>query len=513
MWSCRNVQHSGTPQNVPLPDGHCRLINQLPQEILSIIFKYSVDFDNDYSLLEGLVEQKQSSYNDETSIVASQILPLELLVSHVCRLWRNIALETPSLWANISVTNTACLPYERVVAYLERSKSFPLYICIAGGVTRLPSVEADNFEVLLALLVPHLSRWASIQVTVRRYEYMHAFLKAISGPSVPPATRLEELILICYSKLGSMAIIKVDPDDNDLILFGESAPLLRTLALYAVHINWSQAWVQSAPNLRTLHLSLHEMDLRPTSAILLGAPKLQTLKINNSGPLDVTVEPFIHLPNLLELNYRDQDPLEFTWLLRRLCIPVLKTLTLHFHVDIPQIYSDLVTQLAGPATQVTPSSIKQPCSLLRSLETLNIVRLPCSSGSAEILYRELVNLKVLKISMLHMPPSFFDLLYTWRPNLSGGLDFMAPKGAQSGSTVILLPSLKDLFLSGVTILELPTLVMQRRDAGVPLRSISMKRQYETRLSEEVWLRENLEKFEITEDIDDEESEDSDSESE
>ena len=503
MRSCQSTQHSSIPLNnpfVPLSDGRCQ-INQLPQKILSIIFRHSVDLDNGYPQLHSLVEQEHGSYHDETSTITSEILAFELLISHVCRHWRNIALETPSLWTNISVTNTACLPYERVATYLERSKSLPLDICIAGGVMQLPSIEADNFEALLTLLVPHLSRWASIQVTVWRYDYIYAFFKAVSGPSVPPATRLEELKLVCNSELGPLATAQDPKFFDHFILFGGTAPLLRTLVLFGVSIDWSQGWLQSAPNLQTLHLACHKMHFRPSckafSAILLGAPKLQTLKLEESGPFNYTMEPLL-LPNLLELDFRDQVPLEIIWLLRGLCTPMLKILTLNFSAETPQSYSYLVAQLVGPATQVSPSSIGQPCSLLRSLETLNIQSLPCSPDSAEMLYRELVNLKVLKFSRLHTPQSFWDLLSPWQPDVSGGLDFLAPKWAQAGSIVIYLPSLKDLFLSGVTIFELPALVTERRDAGVPLRSISMKRYYWTRLSDEVWLRDNLEKFEITE---------------
>ena len=483
MYSFRGAQHPSTPQNVPLPDGHCQ-INQLPHEILSIIFKYSF-------------EQKERCYNHETLFLVSEILAFELQISHVCRLWRNIALDTPSLWTNISVITTESLPYERVVAHLERSKSLPLDIYIAGGVTQLPSVEADTFEALLALLVPHLSRWASIQVVFKRYEYMHTFLKAVSGPSVPPATRLKELRLLCKSRLGSAAIIEGGFSGDDFILFGGSAPLLRTLVLYAVYVDWSQAWIQSAPNLQTLHLAYHEKDLRPTSAILLGAHKLRTLKIWQSGPWDDTVGPLLHLPNLLELEIRDEVPQETTRLLRRLCSPALKTLTLDFIVDTPEIYSDLVALLVGPATQVMPSSIEQPYNLLRSLETLNLESLPCTPDCAEMLYRELVNLKGLTISRVYTPESFWDLLFPESCDLSG-LD-LTPKQARAESTIIFLPSLKDLVLSGVPINELPTLVMERRNAGVPLRSISTTRSWEGSWFDEAYapsLRDKLEKFEI-----------------
>lgn len=211
----------------------------------------------------------------------------------------------------------------------------------------------------------------------------------------------------------------------------------------------------------------------------------------------MTLGPLLHLPNLLELEIRDEVPQETTRLLRRLCSPALKTLTLDFIVDTPEIYSDLVALLVGPATQVMPSSIEQPYNLLRSLETLNLESLPCTPDCAEMLYRELVNLKGLTISRVYTPESFWDLLFPESCDLSG-LD-LTPKQARAESTIIFLPSLKDLVLSGVPINELPTLVMERRNAGVPLRSISTTRSWEGSWFDEAYapsLRDKLEKFEI-----------------
>ena len=183
MCSVENIRRSNILQNnpfVPLPNGHCR-INQLPPEILSIIFQNGVD--NRYSPEpEDLVEEEQDFCDDETSSSASsdlpECLPFAFLVSRICKLWRTVSLETPSLWTTIRVENTECPPYERVIAYLERSKSLSLDIgldYISRAALWPPSAESDNFKALLSLLIPHLSRWASIQVNVRCYDHMHTF--------------------------------------------------------------------------------------------------------------------------------------------------------------------------------------------------------------------------------------------------------------------------------------------------------------------------------------------------
>ena len=70
---------------------------------------------------------------------------------------------------------------------------------------------------------------------------------------------------------------------------------------------------------------------------------------------------------------------------------------------------------------------------------------------------------------------------------------------QAPATVLLLPSLKELFgISGVTVDHVVRLVTERRDAGVPLRAIFMKRCSVMEFNDVVWLRDNLEEFGIME---------------
>ena len=526
MCSVENVQRSNVLQNNPLvslPNGRCR-INQLPPEILSIIFKHGVenrnspkpedlveeeqdscDDETPSSASSDLSEEEPDSCNDETSSSASsdlsECLPFAFLVSRICKLWRNVALEMPSLWTAIRVFNTECHPYERVVAYLERSKSLPLDICLdhlSREALWSPSVENDNLKALLTLLVPHLSRWASIQFGVTCYDHMYTFLKAVSDPSVPPATRLQDLELFYSSDvLGPQASLSEFPH---LTLFGGFAPLLKIVVLMGVHIDWSQDWLRSAPNLRKLCLSCHHMNVRPSwdtfSAILRGAPALETFDVSYSGPRDYPGEPLL-LPNLSELNLTTSPPQEVISLLGKLSTPALKTLTLDFGSELSD-YSGLVTRLAGPATQAMLLPVEQPCSLLRSLETLRIKDLQCDDESAEILYRELVNLKVFDLPRCRVPWTFFELLYPRWLTASGDFDSFPPRHPQS-RFVTFLPSLKDLFISGAYSCDIVRLAVLRRDAGVPLRAIFMTPRHPMEPSDMAWLRNNLEKFEIIDD--------------
>ncbi|KAF9233837.1 hypothetical protein BU15DRAFT_53347, partial [Melanogaster broomeanus] len=53
--------------------------------------------------------------------------PCQLVASHVCQHWRNVALSTPSLWAAIPILHVRP-PYEHVSTLLERSKGLPIDI-------------------------------------------------------------------------------------------------------------------------------------------------------------------------------------------------------------------------------------------------------------------------------------------------------------------------------------------------------------------------------------------------
>ena len=227
------MQCSNTLQNnlfVPLPDGHCR-VNQLPPEILSIIFECGVSQREDLG----------HSYDDEkTSTALPEVLPFELLVSRICRLWRNVALGMPSLWTSITVLSTECPPMIALLPTWNAATAFLWIICIdylPREVPWLSSVEADNFEGLLTLLIPHLARWASIWLDVRCYDYMYTFLEAVSDPSVPPATRLEELTLVYNPKWAPQVPHSETEFLDHFTLFGGSAPLLRTIVLVGVHID------------------------------------------------------------------------------------------------------------------------------------------------------------------------------------------------------------------------------------------------------------------------------------
>ncbi|KAL0066720.1 hypothetical protein AAF712_006325 [Marasmius tenuissimus] len=86
-----------------------------------------------------------------------------LILSRVCSLWRRVALDTPSLWASISLDLSnapGIAPWKLLGLYLQNSKQYPLRIQISDGhwARGCPRHIEDCWNTLL----PHLHRCRSL---------------------------------------------------------------------------------------------------------------------------------------------------------------------------------------------------------------------------------------------------------------------------------------------------------------------------------------------------------------
>lgn len=563
-----NAQRSQKLRNnpfIPPSDGSCP-VNRFPPEILSLIFEYGTaadildEADKKAPLTwkefwrrvgdradEGSGEQKgqiqEEKGEHETKVIKEEgsdaecerseypsglshnseiCLPFQIVVSQVCRHWRTLALGTSSLWTRIEVSCTHQPPYEQVIAFLERSKSLPLDICI-GSKNPIgllddrgePMISKANLEMLFTLLVPHISRWGSIEVNAASYEHMYAFLKAVSDRSVPPASQLRVLQLYCKESEDSIVTFPINSELSDhLTLFSGSAPRLQNISLCGVHVDWSQSWLRS-PCLVELQLAYHLEDFRPHwptffAMLRATAPTLKRLSLEMSGPSvslgDWTIGPgtlewsdansSILLPQLIQLELAFIPPFEIIPLLGQLCMPSLKGLALKFD---DRDYADLVTYLVGPTTiPAASSSQARPRSLLRGLESFKLAGLLCSDESIKQMYNELVNLESLNLSMRHLSFRFFEDL---RPRLPQTLEDGSPDTTVPHQ--VFLPRLTTLFTSGISGYDVRPLVQGRQRAGVPLRMVFVPYSVFVHSEEERWLKENLEKFDYFEESDDE----------
>ena len=208
--------HALLPNNpfVP-PKGDICFINNLPPELLSRIFEVgSADNDSEDDDDVGVDPQDSFRYNfssakgaagkdshgshvemqvelddeeiddeEDSDPTGSSDFPpprvsFQIVISHVCRHWRNVALSTPSLWTNIEVAPEARPPYESVSTRLERSKGLPIDIYVNCG-PPAPDVEPPSdadLEFLFSLLCPHIHRWRTMEALISSVHHMYVLL-------------------------------------------------------------------------------------------------------------------------------------------------------------------------------------------------------------------------------------------------------------------------------------------------------------------------------------------------
>jgi hypothetical protein len=451
-------------------------------------------------------EEETDDSDDSDATGSTDFSPLrrsfQTVVSLVCSHWRNVAFSTPSLWTTIEVTPEAHPPYQPVSMWLERSKGLPIDICVdCERLEAEPPSDAD-IKFLFSLLVPHIHRWRTMEVSVEEYHHMYVFLSAVSDPSIPAAPQLTTLELYHHEETEEFDSFGMS---GQLTLFGGSAPLLTRLVLWGVPVDWNQPWIASASNLTDLELAFHPEDARPSwaqiSSILRGASALEKLSLRMSGPSgdppEWLIEPTsespadlnapVQLPQVTDFILAFHSQARAIGLLHKFYLPALKNLVLDFDDGD---YTEFVHELAGPATSLSlPSVQEQPRSLLSNLESLKIAGLPCRTECVETLYGELQNLTSLNLSLSYLPEVFVDLLCS--PRIATGRHY------------IWLPRLVTLFVSGTSSDVLREIVERRIDAGVPLNSLYVEESCEVAAEDLEWLKENLKTFEFFEGSDDE----------
>src|SRR5260370_19505397 len=99
-------------------------INALPNEILSWIFTLGSGAEE-----HGDDDDEDEDEDEEDSIDEHrQRLPFKVLVSHVCRRWRTVAIETSMLWTYLDFAEGP--PFDKSRTWLDRSSCCLLYIAL-----------------------------------------------------------------------------------------------------------------------------------------------------------------------------------------------------------------------------------------------------------------------------------------------------------------------------------------------------------------------------------------------
>lgn len=316
-------------------------INRVPPEVLLQIFSWAT-----------LINKPMSRY-----------LGWIRTVTHVCQLWRHIALESATLWTRIR-TNMGMKWAEEM---LRRSRSATVDIYHRSS-SELPE---GNF------LVRYLqSRDTMPNVRVIDLRGQNQLLEHLSAP----APSLETLKIIYYDPYSVLS-------DNSFALpsniFAFHAPRLQEIYLSHCIIPWDSPIFHHTLILLTIHSQISETppSVSQFEGLLKRTPLLEELTITHAIPLASSsrlrsVDPVVELLQLKVLSLCGDIP-DMLQFLDRVAIPPTTTLKLiyrpQFNVDLHHF--DVIPILA--ARMDTPSYANLPLEL-RVTQQNDILRISLS---------------------------------------------------------------------------------------------------------------------------------------
>lgn len=105
-----------------------------------------------------------------------------VVLSHVCRYWRETALATPTFWNNIVISGHQP-NWEKHAAWIARSMDAPLHIAIVQSVFFPASLK--KLRRVMQLILPHIDRWISFRFRCPTYKVYRVFMDALRGRRFP----------------------------------------------------------------------------------------------------------------------------------------------------------------------------------------------------------------------------------------------------------------------------------------------------------------------------------------
>ncbi|KAJ3514749.1 hypothetical protein NLJ89_g2196 [Agrocybe chaxingu] len=261
-------------------------ISTLPPELLSSIF---------------ILARPQSRF--------PPVLPFEVVISHVSRYWREVALSTPQLWSKIYIYSSASTKWIR--PYLRRSGCYiPLDVYIDVYRADRPRLPGENSSrrsnQLKAATIPLLLHFDRIRRVSILCHHESTALALLSG-FVNPMPCLESF-KVKYDYISATA-----DQRSHFSLFGGSSPRLAFLETDMPNILPASMMLDKLTTLYLHNLSESVgFDFRSFTRILTSPPNLRNLSLNgtiNSHTWPVHhVSPKFTMKNLQALRLLDDGP-------------------------------------------------------------------------------------------------------------------------------------------------------------------------------------------------------------
>ena len=293
-------------------------INQLPRDVLAEVFVRCLPEFESWSDIEGLSSAKG-------------VAPL--LLCGVCSSWRDLVRSVPRLWQRLSLrlASTTQSKTEEVTAlvheWIKRSGVLPLVLSLHVRVVVLDDYLLGfraMVEAVLGSFVQYASRW-------EHFHYHQCMANiSIAFPELGDMPHLRSLSLRGYNF-------------EDIGLHISSRPMKLTALNWPLHPTASSS--PSPPWDQLTHLILgHFMTARDTLFVIQSCPKLAELEIESYDEGDNLDQPprGITVVNnslrKLVLNVGESC----AQLLKRLALPVLTDMTLHFDYCAPHVHKQLL---------------------------------------------------------------------------------------------------------------------------------------------------------------------------
>ena len=460
------------------------------------------------------------------------ILPFQVLVSHVCRRWRSVALDNHRFWTTLTFCRHPRLAQAK--EYISRSSGLPLTIELDCSTDDDDDDEDDEdlddisdftedakdalsleeLEQVLDLLEPVVSHWGKFVFHASRYNSVHALLCRLH--QFPAAPCLESFQVHINDSWDESIFIPLENKIPYLPFHGQ-APNLREVVFWGIHIDWEGALANFLRGLRDLELSYLTMDVRPKystfAEIIRNSPELRTLTLSLAGPVLADGVAFdsdegwgstpLSIPSLTELVLQFHDPKYAAALVQHLDLPNLTHLCLNFDEED---YSGFVQTLARPLNGRSQS-------FLRKVTHLKISGLPCDIASVEILMSQLTSLKSLNLKLFGAEEEtiYEKLVNPWAYRI-GPASSSTTSSPPVDIPKVFCPKLEEILTTGLSIKEMKALILARRDAGAPLKRIhiAISEDYDVPgTDDELWIKDNVEELYFFDPSDSEEEYESD----
>ena len=269
------------------------------------------------------------------------------IVTHVCRLWRDIALDYPILWVQIEHRLYGCRKW--VLPFLQRSRTSGLYVRI-----ELP-YDLSSIDEESRALLGELSRIRKLSITPAFFD-RELWLQMVSGFLSKQAPILESL------EIFNGRQIQLPPS-----CFCGVAPDLRTLALQGVSLNWPSFPLHDLTSLRLWNIDC-KIPLSQMIFIIQTSPRIEEVLISNAGPVadadEIFSDPVIDLTAVAKHKYLRMFDV------KGVDANVGIQLTKYF--ILPQDASWYLSYIERPAPSSRTQIISSNLEFMKSARTVNI---------------------------------------------------------------------------------------------------------------------------------------------